>query len=201
MADGLMSVEKFIDFFAYTKNPPSPEQRIGIENLWHALRQQSPDLLHEQHIWVAEWRKQPKADPTLLRPDSPFDFRISKNFTYGELTLNEEERRFTNQGQCDIANLLCQFLELAREQFGPLKITSGHRPPAINAAVGGASSSEHLFQPGCGAVDVYPLSGDGAAFEKWVDQNWPYSVGYGMSYRQFTHIGIRAGKPRVRWDY
>ena len=26
---------------------------------------------------------------------------------YGKLTLNEEVRHFTNQGQCDIANLLC----------------------------------------------------------------------------------------------
>jgi len=137
MADGLMSVEKFIDFFAYTKNPPSPEQREGIENLWHALRQQSPDLLHQEHHWVAEWHKQPKADPTLLRPDSPFDFRISKNFTYVELTLNEEKRRFTNQGQCSSANLLCQDLELAHQQFGPLKITSGQSPPAIDSAVGG----------------------------------------------------------------
>ena len=138
---------------------------------------------------------------TKLTPDAPYTQLVTPHFTYGELTLNEPARRFTNIGQCDIATEICEFLERARAEFGPLSITSGHRPPAINAAVGGASNSEHLYQTGEGAVDVYPSNGNGMAFEQWVDQNWSYSVGYGMSYQGFTHIGIRAGRPRVRWDY
>jgi hypothetical protein len=138
---------------------------------------------------------------TKLTPKSPFSQKITPNFTYGELTLNQEARRFTNQGQCDIATELCQFLEKARAKFGPIKITSGNRPPAVNASVGGASNSEHLFKPGCGAVDVYPINASGLEFEKWCDKEWPYSVGYGASYRGFVHLGIRAGRPKIRWDY
>ena len=138
---------------------------------------------------------------TKLTPKSPFTQNITKNFTYGELTLNNEARRFTNQGQCDIATELCQFLEKARAKFGPIKITSGNRPPAVNASVGGASNSEHLFKPGCGAVDIYPINASCLELEKWCDKEWPYSVGYGASYRGFVHLGIRAGRPKVRWDY
>lgn len=138
---------------------------------------------------------------TKLTPKSPFSQKITPNFTYGELTLNNEARRFTNQGQCDIATELCQFLEKARAKFGPIKITSGHRPPAVNASVGGASNSEHLFKPGCGAVDIYPINASCLELEKWCDKEWPFSVGYGASYRGFVHLGIRAGRPKVRWDY
>ena len=138
---------------------------------------------------------------TKLTPKSPFSQKITPNFTYGELTLNQEARRFTNQGQCDIATELCQFLEKARAKFGPIKITSGNRPPAVNASVGGASNSEHLFKPGCGAVDAYPINASCLEFEKWCDKEWPYSVGYGASYRGFVHLGIRAGRPKIRWDY
>jgi uncharacterized protein YcbK (DUF882 family) len=138
---------------------------------------------------------------TKLTPKSSFTQNITKNFTYGELTLNQEARRFTNQGQCDIATELCQFLEKARAKFGPIKITSGNRPPAVNASVGGASNSEHLFKPGCGAVDIYPINASCLELEKWCDKEWPYSVGYGASYRGFVHLGIRAGRPKIRWDY
>ena len=138
---------------------------------------------------------------TKLTPKSPFTQNITKNFTYGELTLNQEARRFTNQGQCDIATELCQFLEKARAKFGPIKITSGNRPPAVNASVGGASNSEHLFKPGCGAVDIYPINASCLELEKWCDKQWPFSVGYGASYRGFVHLGIRAGRPKIRWDY
>jgi hypothetical protein len=138
---------------------------------------------------------------TKLTSKSPFNQNITKNFTYGEFTLNQEARRFTNQGQCDIATELCEFLERARAKFGPIKITSGNRPPAVNASVGGASNSEHLFKPGCGAVDAYPINASCLEFEKWCDKEWPYSVGYGASYRGFVHLGIRAGRPKIRWDY
>ena len=86
-------------------------------------------------------------------------------------------------------------------QFGaPVVITSGHRPPAVNAAVGGASNSEHLYKPGCGAVDFYVDGVDIYAVQRWCDRVWPYSLGYGAP-KGFVHLGIRDGRPRVRWDY
>ena len=138
-----------------------------------------------------------------FNPWSPFGYKITPHITYGELTLGEESRRFTKQYQCDTAVELCRFLEKVRTAFGnkPLIITSGHRPPATNKAVGGATNSEHLYSaPSVGAVDFYIKGADVHAVQDWCDKNWPYSLGYGAD-RGFVHLGIRETKPRVRWIY
>ena len=137
-----------------------------------------------------------------LRPGSPFTARITPHIRLGEFALDQEARRFQNQGQLDIAAELAAFLERVRVQFGgkPIVITSGYRPPAINAAAGGASNSEHLYKPGCGAVDFYIDGADIYAVQNWCDKNWPYSIGYG-AYKGFIHVGIRSSRAKVRWDY
>jgi GH24 family phage-related lysozyme (muramidase) len=135
-------------------------------------------------------------------PSSPFTTRVTPHITYGELCLGEERRRFVNEAQCQIATELCAFIEKARAQFGnkPVIITSAHRPPAVNQAVGGASNSEHLYKPGCGAIDFYIDGVSVKALQDFCDKNWPYSLGYGAP-KGFVHLGIRTGRPRVRWDY
>ena len=144
----------------------------------------------------------PQQPAPKFTPGAPFSTLITPHIAYGELTLNEERRRFTNQGQCDIAVELASFLEKARAQFGnkPVIITSGHRPKAVNDAVGGAQDSEHLYKPGCGAVDFYIQGVAVKTVQDWCDKNWPYSLGYGAP-KGFVHLGIRAGRPKVRWDY
>jgi len=194
-----ISKQDFRNFFKYYKG--EAQQEAGVDILFAQMRDVLKD---DEHDWIKTYRNTPKSSVStdVFTPDSPFSTKVTPNFTYGELTNGgEEARRFTSQDQCAVALEICEFLEKARVKFGPIKITSGHRPPAINASVGGASSSEHLYNSGCGAVDAYPINGGGAEFESWCDKNWPYSIGYGMSYRGFVHIGIRAGKPRVRWDY
>jgi GH24 family phage-related lysozyme (muramidase) len=139
--------------------------------------------------------------PGKLTPASPFSYKVTPHFTYGELCNGEERRRFVNQGQCDIATELCRFLEKMRSQFGkPVIITSGHRPEKVNVSVGGASNSEHLFRPGCGAVDVYVEGEDIYKVQAWCEKAWPYSLGYGAP-KGFCHLGIRTGRQRIRWDY
>ena len=136
-------------------------------------------------------------------PSSPFTYRVTPNITYGELTLNQEARRFTQQHQCNTALELCRFLEKVRTHFGnkPLIITSGSRPEPINTQVGGAKNSEHTYDaPSKGAVDFYIQGVSTYAVQDWCDANWPYSVGYGAP-KGFVHLGIRPGRPRVRWDY
>jgi len=138
-----------------------------------------------------------------FNPWSPFTYKITPNVTYGELTLNQEARRFTKQYQCDTAKELCVFLEKVRKQFNnkPLIITSGSRPEPINSQVGGAKNSEHTYNaPSKGAVDFYVDGVDVYTVQAWCDKNWPYSLGYGAP-KGFVHLGIREGKPRVRWDY
>jgi GH24 family phage-related lysozyme (muramidase) len=145
----------------------------------------------------------PPAVAAKFTPGAPFTFKITPHVTYGELALNQEARRFTAQHQCDTALELCQFIEKARAAFGgkPAIITSAYRPPAVNAAVGGASQSEHLYDaPGVGAVDFYLEGVPAKELQDWADRAWPYSLGYGAR-KGFIHIGKRKGSPRVRWDY
>ena len=135
-------------------------------------------------------------------PSSAFSYKITPHITYGEICVGEERRRFTSQAQCNICIELCQFIEKARTHFGgkPVIITSGHRPPAVNTAVGGASNSEHLFKPGCGAIDWYIEGVSVYTLQDWCIANWPYSTGKGAP-RGFIHTGIRVGRPKVIWDY
>jgi hypothetical protein len=154
-----------------------------------------------QNIGEKEDPKDPHTNN--FSPWSPFTYKVTPNITYGELTLNQEARRFTKQYQCDTAKEMCLFLERVRKQFNnkPLIITSASRPEPINTRVGGTKNSEHTYNaPSKGAIDFYVQGADIHAVQAWCDKNWPYSLGYGAP-KGFVHVGIREGKPRVRWDY
>jgi GH24 family phage-related lysozyme (muramidase) len=159
-------------------------------------RRRAEGKLWGQHQSAAE------PETAKLRPSSPFNARITPHIRLGEFALDQEARRFTSQGQLDIAAELAAFLERVRVQFGgrAVVITSGYRPPTINRQVGGASNSEHLYKPGCGAVDFYIEDADIYAVQNWCDKQWPYSLGYG-AYKGFIHLGIRSSRAKVRWDY
>ena len=138
-----------------------------------------------------------------LTPDMDFNTLITPHITYGEFALYDEARRFQQDFQCKTAYEICLFLEKCRDHFGgnPLVITSGYRPPSINAKIGGARRSEHLYDaPHTGAVDFYIKNISIYEVEAWCDQHYPHSIGYGAK-RGFVHLGMRPGKPRVRWVY
>jgi hypothetical protein len=138
-----------------------------------------------------------------VTPLSPFGTNLTANFTLGEFALGQPARRFTEQHQVDTAIELAKFLERVRTAFGGKRvtITSGYRPAAINRQVGGASASEHLYNAAdVGAVDFYIDGADINKVQAWCDKEWPYSLGYGAP-KGFVHLGIRQGRPRVRWDY
>jgi len=156
----------------------------------------------EGDLWGRE-RQTTGPISAMFTPESPFSQKITPHITAGEFALGQEARRFDHQHQCDTALKLAQFLEKVRAQFGgkPVVITSGYRPPAVNRAVGGASSSEHLYDGiGVGAVDFYIDGANINAVQDWCDKTWPHSLGYGAP-KGFVHLGIRKGGPRVRWDY
>jgi hypothetical protein len=162
-------------------------------------REAEGKLWAKGHLKVVEVERQ----PAKLTPVSSFDLRITPHIRLGEFALDQEARRFDHQHQLDTAAELAAFLERVRIAFGgkPIVITSGYRPPAINRQVGGASGSEHLYDaPSVGAVDFFIHGADINKVQAWVDREWPYSVGYGAP-KGFIHLGIRKGRPRVRWDY
>jgi GH24 family phage-related lysozyme (muramidase) len=159
----------------------------------------------EGALWAEGMVKQAvqQESPYKVKPSDPFGTRLSPNITIGEFALGQPARRFTAQHQVDTAAELAAFLERVRRAFGDkrVSITSGYRPPAINKMVHGAISSEHLYNaPGVGAVDFYLDGADIKAVQSWCDKYWPYSVGYGAA-KGFVHLGIRQGRPKVRWDY
>jgi len=157
------------------------------------------------------WRKGLPSSPAgtvNLSIDAPFSAHLTPNITLGEFALREERRRFDRPDQIKVALYLATFLEKVRAAFGnqPIIITSGYRPPAINSAVGGASDSEHLYKPGCGAVDFYVSGANIRTVQDWCDKHWAHSLGYGAG-KGFVHLGVRSGSsdlskaPRIRWDY
>ena len=149
------------------------------------------------------WGITPPVPAAKITPSSSFATHLTPHITIGEFALNQQARRFDHQHQLDTAAELAAFMERARTAFGgkPVIITSGYRPAAINRSVGGASGSEHLYDaPNVGAVDFYIDGADIYKLQDWCDKNWPYSLGYGAP-KGFVHLGIRAGRPRVRWDY
>jgi GH24 family phage-related lysozyme (muramidase) len=146
---------------------------------------------------------QAQQQPAKLSPSSPFTARITPHITLGEFALGQESRRFDHQHQVNTAAELAAFMERCRARFGgkAVIITSGYRPAAINRSVGGASGSEHLYNaPSVGAVDFYIQGESVKTVQDWCDKEWPYSLGYGAP-KGFVHLGIRSGRPRVRWDY
>ena len=142
-------------------------------------------------------------EPLKLRPTSLFDANLTPHIAIGEFALYQEERRFCADYQIKTAAELATFLERVRSEFGgkPVIITSGYRPPSINKAVGGSSGSEHLYNaPDVGAVDFYVKGEDIYRVQAWCDKHWGYSLGYGAP-KGFVHLGMRQGRPKVRWNY
>lgn len=73
--------------------------------------------------------------------------QLTKNFSLDELTATNT--RIDNTPPQDVTNNLIalaeRVLQPARERYGkPITVNSGYRSPAVNARVGGASSSQHL---------------------------------------------------------
>ena len=71
--------------------------------------------------------------------------KISEHFSYAEMT--QTSQKMANQPDvAEVVNLvyLCQYLERLRQVFGPIRVNSAYRSPAVNSAVGGVKNSQHV---------------------------------------------------------
>ena len=95
---------------------------------------------------------------------------LSPNFSFEELTrtgqasLQDANRR---EAEPYIPRLteLARMLEVVREKFGPVRINSGFRGPAVNAAVGGSTSSQHSKGE---AADIVCTSTTVEELHRWI---------------------------------
>ena len=80
--------------------------------------------------------------------------KLSEHFTFAEMTrTNTRIENVPNEAQVENLKRLCNWLERLREKVGnPIIINSGYRSEAVNKAVGGVKSSNHLT--GC-AADIH----------------------------------------------
>jgi uncharacterized protein YcbK (DUF882 family) len=91
--------------------------------------------------------------------------KLSEHFSLAELTKTKQHiENVPNEAQVDNLKRVCRWLERLRRRWNdlyaddggvgmeePLIVNSGYRSPAVNKAVGGAPTSNHLT--GC-AVDI-----------------------------------------------
>lgn len=102
---------------------------------------------------------------------------MTDHFSLAELTDSQTAARLglDNTPSPEIVDnlrLLCTtILEPARMALGPLRISSGYRAPAVNAAVGGDPDSAHLHGF---AADVIPLAVGKLTFARWVATCVPF---------------------------
>jgi len=113
---------------------------------------------------------------------------LSAHFTLAELTR-------TSSGQPNVPNaaetkalvaLCSSLLEPVRAKFGPVSIHSGYRSKAVNEAIGGAKSSQHMRGE---AADFHC---PGATLEhvmRWIVTE------SGLAYGQVILEGHTAGEP------
>lgn len=96
---------------------------------------------------------------------------MSQYFTLQELLRSDTalRKKIDNCPSWEVVrNLerLAQFLDEMREAWGSgIRVSSGFRSVALNAAVGGVTGSAHQYG---NAVDITPVNGKQAEFEKFL---------------------------------
>lgn len=115
------------------------------------------------------------------------------NFTWGEATKNAT-RIPDSVAIVDYIVALARELQKARNQIGrPFQVNSWYRPPAVNAAVGGASRSYHLTGR---AADLEVAGYSGRQVANAVFSWWPGGIGIYRNLPNVVHLDIG---PRRTW--
>jgi hypothetical protein len=74
---------------------------------------------------------------------------LTKNFSYPEMIKSSTADRLgisndaTREHVINLVNVCNFILQPVRNEFGPIRINSGYRSPALNAKVGGSKTSQH----------------------------------------------------------
>lgn len=117
---------------------------------------------------------------------------LSKHFSRWEFQSGDGDERYATPD-----TELHQHLEAIREYYRrPINITSGHRSPGWNKAIGGAAKSWHLVGR---AADIQVSGVSPQAVAAYIRRAlMPDRGGVGV-YDSFVHIDTRPA--RVDWDH
>lgn len=96
-------------------------------------------------------------------------------------------------------------LESVREQFGPLIITSGYRPPEENAEAHGQPNSEHIYSADWCAGDFYSETSAARNIFDWMrsiaGESLPFHqliLEHGAAGSSIVHVSYNRKMPGVR---
>jgi zinc D-Ala-D-Ala carboxypeptidase len=117
------------------------------------------------------------------------DHQLSANFTLGEFLTSQTAARDgianvpTQQDVDNLQQLCQQVLEPVRALLGnrPIFISSGYRSAALNAKVGGAQGSDHLF----GRASDFTCPGFGSVREVWTHLRGAQDLPFHQLIREF----------------
>ena len=95
---------------------------------------------------------------------------LTTHFSFEELTrTGQAELQDANRKEAlpyvDRLKAVAEMLEAIRSRFGPVRVNSGFRGPAVNAAVGGSPTSQHSKGE---AADIVCASCDVEILHKWI---------------------------------
>ena len=128
--------------------------------------------------------------------------RITKHFILNEFVVSKDHPELVTDKitELDLYKLwfICSTIlePLRLREIGPIKILSGKRSKALNKAVGGSITSDHLFEHLSCAVDFTVIKKPiGWCFD-WIKANLPYSFGQLIFYpdKNFIHVSLPTPK-------
>jgi hypothetical protein len=113
---------------------------------------------------------------------------LSQHFTLSELTRTSSGlSNVPTDAEVKALVALCTtLLEPVRNRFGPVSIHSGYRGPAVNAAIGGSKTSQHMRGE---AADFHCPGATLETVMRWI------VVESGLAYGQVILEGHTAGEP------
>ena len=130
----------------------------------------------------------------------PKEVNPEKNYkvTRAEVLMGRDKDHPLNDDQNKNLNDLLAKINIIRDIYGkPMSVSSGYRPAAINANVGGAANSTHTL---CQAVDIRDPNGQ---FREWCLKNLQLFKDNGLWLEDFrwtptwVHIQTRPASRRV----
>jgi len=123
------------------------------------------------------------------------DYKLSPNFTAKEFLHSDEHpelikdiKEIPDAFGNNLKTLVMVALQPTRDKFGALEILSGWRPEALNTAIKGEPSSDHLFGMAGDFTGDFDLK---FAFE-WMKKNIKYRQLIYYPKKKFIHVSINS---------